>query len=200
MQAAEDAVRCRDLLSALVPIEGVPAEIIVIDNEEAGSADARNAAERAGAHYRHQPKRGIPQARNAALDAAQEIGATHLAFIDDDETASQDWLVNLWAAMATYGADAVQGSVNKVYPADTPKWRRRSFNNPLKRPAGTELRIAATNNVLLRLESASGLRFDERLQFTGSEDTVFFHMLHRNGRKIVYVPEAVFRKRSLGSA
>ncbi len=89
-----------------------------------------------GALYRHQPQRGIPQARNAALDAARELGATHVAFIDDDETAAPDWLAALWAAMVESGADAVLGCTRYIYPADASPWRCGKGNNASKHKTG----------------------------------------------------------------
>ena len=49
-------VECLRSLSQLVPIDGVPADIIVIDNEPEASQKAKEAAGRFGAHYRHQPE------------------------------------------------------------------------------------------------------------------------------------------------
>lgn len=182
---------CLRSLSQLTPIEGVRAEIAVIDNEPEGSQAAREAAGRFGAHYRHQPERGIPQARNMALDTARDLGATHLAFIDDDETAAPDWLACLWAAMRRYDASATQGYVEYVYPENAQSWRRRGEYATKRRPSGMLLEFAATNNVLFSLDAAHGLRFDESLRFLGGEDTVFFAALHRRGERIVFCAEAV---------
>lgn len=180
---------CLRSLSQLDPIDGVRTEIAVIDNEPESSQAAREAAERFGAHYRHQPERGIPQARNKALDAAREMGATHLAFIDDDETAAPDWLACLWAAMRRYDAGAIQGYVEYVYPENAQPWRRRG-ENTTRRLSGTPLGLAATNNVLFSLNAAGGLRFDESLRFLGGEDSVFFDAFHKRGERIVFCAEA----------
>ncbi|MGA7328030.1 MAG: glycosyltransferase, partial [Rhodomicrobium sp.] len=182
---------CLTSLSKLTPIEGVETEIIVIDNEPEGSEKARAAAERFGAHYRHQPERGIPQARNAALDTARELGATHLAFIDDDETADREWLAALWAAAVKFDADVVQGAVRYVFPQDAPKWRQRSGHAARKEKTGDPLAFVGTNNVLFRLDSIGETRFDEALRLLGGEDITFFDAVEKRGCRIVFCREAL---------
>jgi len=182
---------CVSSLSNLTPIEGVAAEIIVIDNEPEGSEQARETAQRFDARYIHQPDRGIPQARNAALDAARGIGATHLAFIDDDETAAPDWLAQLWAAMVKFEAGAVQGLVRYVYPEEAQAWRRRDEGKGRKSKTGDVLELVATNNVLFRLNAADYLRFDETLGLIGGEDVVFFNQIAKRGGKLVFCREAI---------
>ncbi|MGA7329617.1 MAG: glycosyltransferase [Rhodomicrobium sp.] len=130
---------CLASLSRLVPIEGVETDIIVIDNEPGGSQKGSGAAECFGAHYRNKPESGIPQARKAALDAARGLGATHLAFIDDDETADRDWLASLWPTMAAFNADVVRGLVRYVYPEDAPAWRRRKEKAPYPEQQNAQL-------------------------------------------------------------
>jgi succinoglycan biosynthesis protein ExoM len=183
-----------DCLASLVkldPIEGVRSEIIVVDNEAEGSEPVQGCARTFGAHYHHQPDRGIPQARNAALDAAREIGATHLAFIDDDEIADSVWLRNLWEAMQHYGAGAIQGYVEYRYPEGTQEWRKRGEYTTRKRNTGHSLKLAATNNLLIDLSAANGLRFDESLRFLGGEDAIFTDQIHKRGHAIVFCLEAV---------
>ena len=114
---------CLASLAAQFPIEMASVRIIVIDNEETPSEGAMEAAAQYSALYFHEPRRGIPQARNRALTAAKSINATHVAFIDDDEIASPNWLASLWTALKEYGADAVQGPVHYIYPKGAAKWR-----------------------------------------------------------------------------
>ena len=183
---------CLASLSQLTSIEGVETKIIVIDNEPEGSEKAKEAAGRFGTHYRHQPERGaIPQARNAALDAPRGVGATHLAFIDDDETADPDWLAALWACASEYGADAVHGLALSVYPEGAPAWRRCNEHKTRKTQTGDALAFVGTNNALLRLDLVGDLRFDERFRFVGGEDIVFFDALQKHGAKIAFCREAV---------
>jgi succinoglycan biosynthesis protein ExoM len=148
-------------------------------------------------HYIHEPHRGIPQARNAALDTGISLGADWIAFIDDDETASANWVAELYRAAYTHGysagdnlvpADVVAGPVNYAYPAGAGEWRCRSQRGDREKRDGQELDRAATNNVIfnLHLVRQKGLRFEDRLQFTGGEDTLFFQQLRKAGGRIVW--------------
>ena len=83
----------RTCLSAIQNLE-VPAghtvSILVIDNDPDRSAiDAadswRAISLRYPLHLVHEPRRGIPTARNRALDEALAVGADLLCFLDDDE-------------------------------------------------------------------------------------------------------------------
>ncbi|MBT9292233.1 glycosyltransferase family 2 protein [Prosthecodimorpha staleyi] len=132
----------------------------------------------------------ISVARNACLAAA----ATPLmAFVDDDERVSTDWLVRLIAAMAEFEADVVIGPVFPVYPPGTPDWLRRA--DPLHVDWGRRGRrvdTGRTGNVLFRRDDPrwSGLRFDPAFGRTGGEDTDYFHRLHRAGAAIVVTDDA----------
>ena len=181
---------CIASLAQLYPIPGAGIYIIVVENDDAPGEAAAIAAKH-GAMYVHEPRQGIPQARNAALKSAQSIGATYLAFIDDDETASPDWLALLWFAMQEHSADAVQGLVHYRYPAGTPKWRTRSGWGVLRIQTGAVVPTSATNNVLFDLSKAEGLRFDETRQFGGGEDIMFFDAFSKRGGKIVFCAEAL---------
>lgn len=138
-------------------------------------------------HYVHEPRRGIPQARNAALNKALALGADWIAFIDDDETARHDWISALYHT-ACASADVVVGPVHYIYPAETEAWRMRSQHGDQEKREGQELPRAAANNVIFntRLVREKGLRFARELQFSGSEDTLFFRQLHKAGARIIW--------------
>ena len=116
--------------------------------------------------YVHEPRRGIPQARNTCLD---HIAPTcdFFAFIDDDEIPDADWLEQLLLAQARTGADVVRGSVEPIFPSDTPSWIKDGdfFGWPRRHPDtgasqwedGQQLGSAATNNVLVRWSSVREL-------------------------------------------
>ncbi|KPL51034.1 hypothetical protein ABB55_01365 [Prosthecomicrobium hirschii] len=132
----------------------------------------------------------ISVARNACLAAAT---TPLMAFVDDDERVSAEWLVRLFAAMAEFGADVVIGPVFPVYPPGTPDWLRRA--NPLHVDWGRRGRrvdTGRTGNVLFRRDDPrwSALRFDPAYGRTGGEDTDYFHRLHRAGAAIVVTDDA----------
>jgi succinoglycan biosynthesis protein ExoM len=136
--------------------------------------------------YIHEPRRGISMARNAILEAALDLSADWVAFIDDDETAAPNWLAELMAAAKRYNADVVQGRVEPIYPEPTPFW----IVPPKSRADGHEKGAASTNNVMfsswiIRADGL-GLRFSERFALTGGEDTDFFARAYDAGAKIAH--------------
>jgi glycosyltransferase involved in cell wall biosynthesis len=183
--------------------------VIIVDNE--GSATAREICqefERRSSipvDYVHEPRRGIPQARNTCLDRIAPT-CDFFAFIDDDEIPDPDWLEQLLLAQARTGADVVRGSVEPIFPSDTPSWikdgdffgwpRRHPDTGAPERQDGEKLGAAATNNVLVRWSSVRdpGLRFDESLALTGGTDTLFFREMVRAGFTIVYAANAKVRE------
>jgi glycosyltransferase involved in cell wall biosynthesis len=164
-------------------------ELVVVDNEGEPNNQAfvRGASVHCGfpVHYVHEPRRGIPQARNAALAKCRELGVDWIAFTDDDCWASPTWLASLLEAAARHKADAISGRREFVFPTPLPFWTMRSEQGTYAE--GEVLPYAATHNVLLsaRLVGGdAGMRFDERLAH--GEDTDFFHRLAHRGARIVY--------------
>lgn len=167
--------------------------VLVVDNDPAASAqDVVEAA--AGAvrvDYAHEPAPGIAAARNRALDEA--AGEDLLVFIDDDERPGPDWLEVLLAAHAREGATAVVGPVVSAYEHEPEGWiRDGAFFERRRLPTGTEVDVAATNNLLLDLRHlrASGIRFDERFGLSGGSDTLFTRQVVRSGGRMVWCDEA----------
>lgn len=168
--------------------------IIVADNDDGPSAAARIDALRASVPheivYVHCPASNISIARNACLENAT---GEFLAFIDDDEVASEDWIVRLMETADATKADAVLGPVKAVYGEDAPPWMRRGdFHSTFPVWVGNEIVTGYTCNVLLRLAAPSlkGRRFNLALGRSGGEDTEFFTHMHRMGGKIAYAPAA----------
>ncbi len=183
-------------------------DIVIADNE--GSEEAKEVCEafrrdcEIPLTYVHEPRRGIPQARNACLDQLAP-STDFFAMIDDDEIPEPDWLEQLLIAQATTGADVVQGRVVPEFPPDVPEWikqggffgvpRNDLYGNPQAWTDGQVLDKAATNNVLVRWPPvrALALRFDERLALTGGSDTLFFCHMSRAGLTIAYAGYAEVR-------
>jgi succinoglycan biosynthesis protein ExoM len=183
----------RSLGGIAVP-DGAQIRIIVADNDDTPSArervDALRAAVRHEIAYVHCPSSNISIARNACLDNAT---GDFLAFIDDDETASQDWIVRLVETAQATSADAVLGPVKATYGTDAPGWMQRGdFHSTFPVWVGDRIITGYTCNVLLRLAAPSlaGRRFNLALGRSGGEDTEFFTHMHRMGGKIAYAPAA----------
>jgi succinoglycan biosynthesis protein ExoM len=173
---------------------GYKVSVIVSDNDDEPSAKAM--VERLAptldvpVRYIHSPARNISIARNACLDASR---ARFVAFIDDDETATEEWLTRLVAAAEASRAEVVLGPVRAEYRDDAPGWMRRGdFHSTFPVWVNGEIRTGYTCNVLMRMD-AQALR-DRRFSLdrgqTGGEDTAFFDLVHRAGGRIAYAPDA----------
>jgi succinoglycan biosynthesis protein ExoM len=141
--------------------------------------------------YVHCPASNISIARNACLE---NINGDFLAFIDDDETASKEWLTELLAVAEESGADAVLGPVHAVYSDEAPGWMREGdFHSTIPVWVKGEIRTGYTCNVLLRRASPrlTGRRFNLALGRSGGEDTEYLTHLHWAGGTIAFAPKAV---------
>ena len=182
---------CLDAIGAQIVPAGLEVHVVVVDNEAEPSSQKRVQAFGARCpfpvHYIHEPRRGIPQARNAVLDTCRQLAADWIAFTDDDCWASPLWIESLLEAASRHNADVIYGRREFVFPQPSPFWAA-----PVPQGTYTEgqrLPYAGTHNVLLagRLihhDTAAGMRFDEALAH--GEDTDFFHRAARGGARIVY--------------
>ncbi len=177
---------------------GALVRIIVADNDVTPSArdrvDAMRSAVPFEIAYVHCPASNISIARNACLDHAN---GDFVAFIDDDETASEDWLSELLVMADTTGADAVLGPVQAIYANSAPAWMRNGdFHSTLPVWVSGEIRTGYTCNVLLRRSAPSlvGRRFNIALGRTGGEDTEFFTHMHKAGGRIAYAEDALVQE------
>ncbi|GAB2692494.1 glycosyltransferase family 2 protein [Thalassiella azotivora] len=172
------------------------ARVLVVDNSPQGSArgqvDAVARTLAGSVAYVHEPRPGIPAARNRALDSSGDDDL--LVFVDDDERPAPGWLGALLDRFAAERPAAVVGAVVPRYEVPPPPFvvagrffERRRFTS------GTCVPAAATSNLLLDLRVVRrwGLRFDEGLGLTGADDTYFTRYLVRRGERIVWCDEAV---------
>ncbi|RDL46675.1 hypothetical protein BLJAPNOD_06869 [Ensifer sp. M14] len=190
----ELAETLRSLAAIRVP-EGTAIRIIVADNDvepgAAGLVDALRPEVPFEIDYVHCPASNISVARNACLDTAT---GDYLAFVDDDETVSRDWLVRLLETAIATGAEAVLGPVRAGYDLDAPSWMRRGdFHSTRPVWVSGQIVTGYTCNVLLDRKSASiaGRRFNLALGKTGGEDTEFFTHMHKDGGRLAYAPDAL---------
>lgn len=182
-------------LAAIAMPDGTAIRIIVADNDvrpsAAGLLDALRPEVPFEIDYVHCPAGNISIARNACLDNAT---GDYLAFVDDDETVSRDWLVRLLETAAATGAEAVLGPVRAGYDLSAPSWMRRGdFHSTRPVWVGGEIVTGYTCNVLLDLDSPAlvGRRFNMALGRTGGEDTEFFTHMHEAGGRIAYASDAL---------
>ncbi len=188
-----------DDLAALLPAissqarsTGGPVEVLIVDNDPQAGARRQVEDFGGGVRYLHAAAPGIAAARNAALDAA--VDADLLVFIDDDERPVEGWLTLLVATWRRTRAAAVIGPVVSTFDEQPSPWVQAGrFFSRRRMPTGTQVQVAATNNLLLDLRVVRGyaLRFDERFGLTGGSDTLFTRQLYAAGGRMVWCDEAI---------
>jgi succinoglycan biosynthesis protein ExoM len=192
------AERLRAVLQDLAEQSRLPDQVVVVDNDAAGSARAVIEQLRASGmpfrmDYEIQPERNIALTRNRTVALAD---GDWLAFIDDDERAPRAWLAQLLDAAACYQADGVLGPVDPRLPAAAPAWIRRGrFYDWPRLRSGTEVTLnwMRFGNIVLRgvpLRSEPG-PFDTAYGLSNGEDGDLLVRLVHNGAKIVWCDEAI---------
>jgi succinoglycan biosynthesis protein ExoM len=168
------------------------ATVLIVDNDPEASAMPLAAEAPDIVRFVHEPTPGIAAARNRALDESGD--ADLLVFIDDDERPEPGWLDLLVATWRRCRPAAVVGPVVSTFPSEPePFIVEGGFFRRRRLPTGTEVDVAATNNLLLDLEQVRrlGVRFDTTLGTAGGSDTLFTRTLHRRGGRLVWCDEAV---------
>ncbi len=170
---------------------------VISDNDAAQSA--KHVVEEIGresliaADYQCEPEQNIALARNRAVKQAD---GDFLAFIDDDEIPSKEWLLQLYKAIHEFHADGILSPVLPFFENEAPKWliqsrvcERESFETGtvLKSPRHTR-----TGNVLLdrRILANDDAPFDRQFGKTGGEDVDFFRRMLGKGKVFVWCSEA----------
>jgi glycosyltransferase involved in cell wall biosynthesis len=173
-------------------------EVIVVDNDQ--TASARSVVDEAVSQhpmlrilYDIEPTQGISYARNRTVKIAS---GELLAFIDDDEVASENWLLALTQTLDTCNADVVLGPVITVYPTGTLAWvkesrffERQRYETGLHRDSD----IGGTGNALIKsiaIKSRRPQPFSEALARSGGEDHDLMKWLEGQGAKLVWCDTA----------
>jgi succinoglycan biosynthesis protein ExoM len=169
-------------------------EIIVVDTPD-DSGSAQEICETAclpwPIKYVVEPRRGLTYARNRAIAEAGSVN--FLAFIDDDEVPSAQWLdEHLWA-QAEFAADVVSGPALPKYASEVANWvKGGGFFDRQVRATGTPRRACPTNNVLVGTHVFKRVpKFDDTFALSGAEDIDFFLRVSKAGHRIVWSQEAV---------
>ena len=169
--------------------------IVVVDNDHLRTAEAvvRDfaAASPIPVTYCVEPRQNIARARNRAVENAD---GDFVAFIDDDELQTTQWLLNLYEACHKYDVDGVLGPVKPHFDEQPPEWvvKGKFYDRPTY-PTGFVIDWVKgrTGNVLLRRQilAASGQPFNP--EFLTGEDQDFFRRMIEKGHVFTWCNEAV---------
>lgn len=190
--------RLRAVIDDLARQRRPPDQIVIVDNDSAGSAQPiverlRSDHSAMRIDYAIQPARNIAQTRNLTVALAD---GNWLAFIDDDERAPEDWLQQLLLAAERYSADGILAPVEPQVPPDAPPWIRRGrFYDFPRLPSGAivPLNRMRFGNVLLRGERlrAEPGPFDPSYGLSTGEDGDLLVRLVHKGARIIWCDEAI---------
>ena len=171
-------------------------QLVVVDNDPLGTARLQVEMFAEAATFPvlwvHEPRPGVAFARNAGVAVAT---ARYVAFLDDDETASPQWLNELLSVQAATDADVVFGPIAGLAP-DAPEDIRpfieAFFSRTGPKQDGITDRIHGCGNSLLKRASAlvGDAPFDPSTNETGGEDDVLFTSLKAKGCTFAWAANA----------
>lgn len=172
-------------------------KVVVVDNDPLATAKAVTATMAAQCPFEvkwiHEPLPGIANARNAGVAAART--SQFIAFLDDDETASENWLAELLDTQRLFDADVVFGPIQGV-ASDAEDNIKSILETFFSRHGPTESGLISKpygcGNSLLRCSTAlaTDAPFAVRNNERGGEDDALFAALQRQGLRFAWSAKA----------
>lgn len=182
------------ILSQNLP-DNIKLQVIVVDNDMEKSAEHifKEYENRDNINFEYfvQPEKNISLTRNVAVNNSK---GEYLLFIDDDEEADENWVINYIGALIKYNADAAFGPVFPLFHDETPGWLKESgFFTKDCSPTGDTAVFTRTSSCIIKaalIKSEPG-PFDPSYGITGGEDTHLFARLKRKGAIFISCKEAI---------
>jgi len=169
--------------------------VVVVDNDHAKSAEAvvsqSAAASDLAIHYCVEPHQNIALARNKAIEQAS---GDFVAFLDDDECPTREWLQHLFEACVRYRADGALGPVRPRFEEQPPQWIvDGGFYSRPTYPTGyvIDWRKGRTGNLLIKRSVVAADAVPFRPEFLTGEDQDFFRRAIEKRHVFVWCDEAV---------
>lgn len=186
--------RMLDSIAAIrPPAEGwVRAGTVVVDNHPEGTArEVVEAWAAAGNDVRYviEPEPGISAARNRAI--AEATGA-FVAFADDDDRVSPQWLYELTRTQQETGAEAVVGRKVLEFEEGSSRWAIESgVFEPEDLEQGQPVGYIGAGLLMVTRDLPFSPPFDPRFGLLGGEDDELARRLLAHGGRIVHARDAV---------
>jgi succinoglycan biosynthesis protein ExoM len=187
----ESFLRAARSVLAQQGVEGI--ELIAIDNSPEGSALAAFRALEADAsipfRWAHESRPGVAHARNAALQLAR---GDLVAWLDDDEEASPDWLASLIAVRRATGAQSVFGPVRArcACESNADFYETLYSRNGPQQSGPSQHAYGIGNSLQPRLMFEEPQPFDPRANQTGGEDDALFASWADAGARFAWAADA----------
>lgn len=170
--------------------------IVIADNDQSESAkqvvDDFMAESSIQVVYCVEPRQNIALARNKSIENAK---GDFIAFIDDDEFPTGEWLWNLYTACTSHDVAGVLGPVKPSFEHEPAQWilKGKFFERP-KHNTGYRMGMweCRTGNILFVRTMLDDVREPFRSEFgTCGEDTDFFCRMINKGFVFIWCNEAV---------
>jgi succinoglycan biosynthesis protein ExoM len=171
--------------------------MLVVDNDAEKSAEPTIAALNsrlqrvATIEYHNYPISGLANVRNELIRKSLISQPDLLAFVDDDEYVSPEWLNELVKTLRTTNGDLIMGPVIPVFTGTVSRY----ISCWLERPVYADnhrLDYLRTGNLLIRAKSLTerDIWFDQRFNSSGGEDSFFGLQMIKNGAGIYWSSNA----------
>lgn len=170
--------------------------VVVVDNDKNKSArdtvQSIKDESTVEIEYYVEPRQNISHARNLSVEKAK---GSLIAFIDDDELPTRDWLLHLYKTQAKFNADGVLGAVLPRFEQEPPSWITKSkiYYWTQEGPVtGTVMTTGQTGNALIKRSLVGpDTMFNPDFGLSGGEDTEFFEKLIDKGYVFVSCREGL---------
>lgn len=172
-------------------------EIVVADNSAEGTAqkqvDEAREISKFPIKYTIVPNAGVSNARNAAITISE---GTYIAYLDDDQEADPNWLLNMMNESRKTGAavvfSKVIGKSSTVLPNQKARidFFSRAHNDA---PSGPTDKFYGCGASLLNLNLIESdlMSFDPAHNHTGGEDDALFSKIQKAGGTFAWCKEAI---------
>lgn len=186
-------LKLKYLLESIVKIKkpDVPVTILIVDNdiEQSAKPVVDEFLDKLKIHYVVEENKGLSNARNRALQSAIELGVTHFAFVDDDETVDESWLVNHIDFYNKFENIYISnGVVYSIFKENAPDYIKKCtiFAPYVCNELGKIKKTCPSNNVFMPVDVIKDNKvcFSTEFNFSGGEDTDFFSRLTALGFNI----------------
>lgn len=172
--------------------------IIIVDNDKDKTAEIIVNEIKEGLdstyklHYFNHPVKGLSNVRNELLRRAIEINPDFIVFIDDDEYSTPEWLNELVTTIIVNNGDIVRGPVMAVLDKKVKKFISYWFERP-NYQNNAKIKEVAAGNLIINLNSLLkyNVWFDNRFNYTGSEDFYFGTQMMKKGATIYWAANAI---------
>ena len=183
--------------------KGVEIKVLVVDND--ANATAKPVIDYIKADfpfeiiYKIEEKRGLANARNRLLQEAINLGVSHIAILDDDDVADENWIKNLVELYQTQdNAYIISGPEYCCFDGEFPDYLTNNniFVKKTTKKKGEIRKVCSTHNAMfpLKIVTESNIWFDKSFVFMGGEDGDFFYRAGKAGYTIVFNPDAIVRE------